>query len=162
MSEWLLNGTFTAISWWEQVNFQWDDDDDRCVLDQHAELDFDIASSLKQQFVDRHVDPHGHIILIPSQPIFALSPSCCMLSGEATNTNLIVIGLTRTGLKPTIYWTWGEHADHYTIDAVLFYFFDIIKWTKCIGSNEHVIAYLVFNLTSKHLQKNFSWSILAI
>jgi hypothetical protein len=31
---------FSAISWWEQVNFQWDDDEVCFVLDQHAELDF--------------------------------------------------------------------------------------------------------------------------
>jgi len=31
-----------------------------------------------------------------------------MLSQEATNTNFIVYGLTRLGLKPTIYCTWGE------------------------------------------------------
>jgi hypothetical protein len=30
-------------------------------------------SSLKQQSAGRHVTPLGHIILIPSQPIFALS-----------------------------------------------------------------------------------------
>jgi len=30
--------------------------------------------SVKQQSVDRHVAPLGHIILIPSQPVFALSP----------------------------------------------------------------------------------------
>jgi hypothetical protein len=42
------------------------------------------------------MSPHsGHIILIPSQPVFALSPSCYVLSGEATNTNFIVFGLTR-------------------------------------------------------------------
>jgi hypothetical protein len=46
---------------------QWDDDDVRSVLDQHAELDFDIASSLKQQSAGRHVAPLAHIILIPSQ-----------------------------------------------------------------------------------------------
>jgi len=28
------------------------------------------ASSIKQQSVDRHVAPPGHIILIPSQPVF--------------------------------------------------------------------------------------------
>jgi hypothetical protein len=28
--------------------------------------------------------------LIPSQPVFALSLLCCVLSGEATNTNFIV------------------------------------------------------------------------
>ena len=40
-----------------------------------------------------------------------------MLSGEATNTNFIVIGLTRSGLEPTIYRAGGEHANHYTTDA---------------------------------------------
>jgi hypothetical protein len=51
-----------------------DDDDVLFVLDQHAELYFYSASSLKQQFADRHIAPLGHIILIPSQPVFALSP----------------------------------------------------------------------------------------
>jgi hypothetical protein len=36
-------------------------------------LDFYNASSLKQQSMDRHVAPLGHIILIPSQPVFALT-----------------------------------------------------------------------------------------
>ena len=49
-------------------------DEVRFVLDQHAELGFYSASSLKQQSTGRHVVPHGHIILIPSQPVFALSP----------------------------------------------------------------------------------------
>jgi len=44
------------------------------VLDQHAELEFYSASSPKQQSVDKHVAPLGHIILIPSQQVFALSP----------------------------------------------------------------------------------------
>ena len=66
---------FSAISWPEQVNFHWDDDDEvRFVLDQHAEFDLYSASSLKQQFADWHVAPLGHIILIPSRPVFALSP----------------------------------------------------------------------------------------
>jgi hypothetical protein len=39
----------SAISWQGQVtgNFQWDDDEVRIVLAQHAELDFYSASSLK-------------------------------------------------------------------------------------------------------------------
>jgi hypothetical protein len=50
-------------------------DDDVCfVLDQHAELDFYSPSSLKQQFAGRNVAPFGHIILIPSQLVFALIP----------------------------------------------------------------------------------------
>ena len=45
-------------------NEMMDDDDDkvRFGLDQHAELDFNSTSSL------------GHISLIPSRPVFTLSP----------------------------------------------------------------------------------------
>ena len=81
-------------------------------------MHFYSASSLKQQSAGRHVAPLGHIILIPSQPVFALSPYCCVLSGEATNTNFIIFGLTRPGLEPTIYRTRGEHANHYATDTV--------------------------------------------
>ena len=48
-----------------------DDGEVRFVLDQHAELDFNSSGSLS---ADRHVAPFGHIILIPSQPVFALTP----------------------------------------------------------------------------------------
>jgi cupin superfamily acireductone dioxygenase involved in methionine salvage len=58
----------------EKVNFQWDDDEVRFVLDQHALLNFHSASSMKQQFVVRHAAPLGHIILIPSQAVIVLSP----------------------------------------------------------------------------------------
>ena len=61
----------SAISWRKQVKFQWDDDEVCFVLDQHAELDFYSASS---QYSGRHVALLGHIIMIPSQPVFALSP----------------------------------------------------------------------------------------
>jgi hypothetical protein len=39
---------FSAISWREQVNFQWDDDEVIFVLDQHVLLDFYSASSLHE------------------------------------------------------------------------------------------------------------------
>ena len=67
MNEWAI-----IISWQKQVRFSSDDDDDVCfVLDQHDELKFySHASSLKQQPLDRYVAPLGHIILIPSQPVF--------------------------------------------------------------------------------------------
>ena len=42
-----------------------------------------------------------------------------LLNKEATNTNFIVFGLTRSVLEPTIYRTWGEHANQYTTDAIL-------------------------------------------
>jgi hypothetical protein len=43
-----------------------------------------------------------------------------VLSGEAKNTNSIVFCSTRSELEPKIYHTWGEHANHYTTNAVLF------------------------------------------
>ena len=62
------------MSWREQVDFQWNEDEVRFVLDQHAKLDLHSARSLKQQSADKHVTPLGHIILIPGHPFFALSP----------------------------------------------------------------------------------------
>ena len=60
--------------------------------------------NLYTQSADRHITLLGHIILIPRLPaVFAPSPECCVLSGETTNTNFIVFGLTRSGLKPMIY-----------------------------------------------------------
>jgi hypothetical protein len=56
------------------VNFQSNDDEVRLVLDQQALLDLYSASSLKQPSADRHVAPLRHIILVYSQPVFAISP----------------------------------------------------------------------------------------
>jgi hypothetical protein len=39
-------------------------------------------------------------LLWVSDCCLALSPLCCMLSGEATNTSFIVLGLTRRGSHP--------------------------------------------------------------
>jgi hypothetical protein len=40
------------------------------------------------------MSPHSDtIILIPSQSVFAISPHCTVLTGEAINTNFIVFGL---------------------------------------------------------------------
>ena len=55
---------------------QWYDVNVRFVLDQHAEFYLFSANSLKQQSTDRHVAPLVHIILIPSQSLFALIPKC--------------------------------------------------------------------------------------
>ena len=65
--------------------------------------------------MDIHVALLGHIILIPSQPVFALFPLYCLISGEATNINFIVFGLTR---PYSIYRTRGENANHYATDAL--------------------------------------------
>ena len=62
--------------------------------------------------------PLGRIIQISSQPVFGLNRECCMLSGNAANTDFIVFGLIRPGLEPMIYHAQGEHGDHYAKDAV--------------------------------------------
>jgi hypothetical protein len=41
---------FSTVSWWEQVTFQWDEDDVCLVLDQQVQLDFHSASWLKKFF----------------------------------------------------------------------------------------------------------------
>jgi hypothetical protein len=41
-----------------------------------------------------------------------------VLRGEATNTNFIVFGSTRSGNEPTAYRTRGEHTNHYSTDGV--------------------------------------------
>jgi hypothetical protein len=41
------------------------------VLDRHAKMDVYSASSLKQKSTNRHVAPLLHIIMIPSQLVFA-------------------------------------------------------------------------------------------
>jgi hypothetical protein len=53
VSEWLIVverqfSNISAISWREQVNFKWDDDEIRFVLDQHAEYYFYIISFIKK------------------------------------------------------------------------------------------------------------------
>jgi hypothetical protein len=62
-----------------------------------------------------------------------------MLSGEAANTNLIVFGLTESGLESTIYCTQDEHVNHYTTDAVKIV--SIIITTLCICTKEVFLNY---------------------
>ena len=46
------------------------------ALDQQStcKLDFNSVNLLKQQFSIKHAAPLGHIILIPRQPVFVLTP----------------------------------------------------------------------------------------
>ena len=57
----------SAISLPAQVNFQYNEGEVRFVLKQHPFLTYHSACSLKQQSVNSHYTPLGHIILIPSQ-----------------------------------------------------------------------------------------------
>ena len=52
-----------------------DDDHVRLVVRKHAGFDFYSTCSLTKPSAGRHVAPFGHfIILIPSQPLFILTP----------------------------------------------------------------------------------------
>ena len=87
---------FSAIS--VRKSYTGWNEDNHFVLDQHT-------ISLKQQSAGRQATPLRHIIPIPSRPVFDLAPLYRVLSGEAANTNLIALGLTRPGFKSTIYST---------------------------------------------------------
>jgi hypothetical protein len=76
-----------------------------CTRPTCSVLDFYNASSLKQQSLGRHVSPFGHIMLIPSQPVFALTPYCCVFRRRSILTVLCLMWPT---LEPTIFCTWGE------------------------------------------------------
>ena len=84
-------------------------DDVHFILGQHAKLDLDSVSSLKQSS-SRHIASLGLINLILRKPVVALTPEYCMLNGKAANTNFIVFDLTWQGLDSTNYCTRGEHA----------------------------------------------------
>jgi hypothetical protein len=113
-----------------KLHFWWNGDDDvRFVLDQHPELDFYSPSSLKQQSTGRHcrstLSFHTDTLFwfrTKQSLLFLINAAC----REATNTNFIVFGLTfgltRSGFEPMIYCTRGEHANHYTTNAVIGYF----------------------------------------
>ena len=64
---------FTVVTYERTTYIRWNDNTIRLVLDQHAKLNFYSASSLKHQWTGRHVVPLGHVILILSQPVFALT-----------------------------------------------------------------------------------------
>jgi hypothetical protein len=72
------------------------------------------CSSLKQQFVGRHVDPLGHIVLILSQPVLLLLMLLNAACGEVANTNFIDLGLTWPELETTVYSSRDELSNNTT------------------------------------------------
>ena len=69
-----------SVSEWAIFSYiiQWDDDDIHFVLD----VEFHLYSVRNQQLAGRHIAPLGHIVLILSQPVFVLTPYCCVLNTE--------------------------------------------------------------------------------
>jgi hypothetical protein len=98
-----------------------DDDDVRFVLDISLSWIYFSASSSEQQSTCRHVALHPHNILIPTEPVSALSPSRCVHSRETTNTNVIVFHLTRQGLEPTVYHTRVFHLTRQRLEPTVYH-----------------------------------------
>ena len=101
-SEWLLLNVKWAIF---SFNTPLWDCDDVFVPDQHAYLICIVQGNWDTSPQVTHVAPVGRVIRIHSQQVSVLSPECCVLSGEVTNTNFIVFGLTRSVPELTIYRT---------------------------------------------------------
>jgi hypothetical protein len=57
-----------------------------------------------------------------------------MLSGEAANSNSIVLALTQPGLEPTITSTFGMYANHYIINAVIYTLYK--TWLTTFGKKQ--------------------------
>jgi hypothetical protein len=70
-------------------------------------------------------------------------------SWEATHTNTILFGLTRSWLQPTIYRDRDEHANHYTTDTILRFWYD----RKCNMTTTTKLEALMFQ------KRYIMWSI---
>ena len=118
LSEWVFSN-LSAISWRKQVYHQRDDDEVRCVLDQHAELDFIVLAHWNNSlWVDMTLHSDTLFRFRANQPLLFLLHAACLVEKQQ-KSSFIVFGLILPGLEPpTIYRTRGEHANHYAIDAV--------------------------------------------
>jgi hypothetical protein len=89
------------ISWREQVNFQWDDDEVRFVAhwNDNPQIDTSLHSDTLSRFRDNQSLP------------FLLFAAC--LAEKQTNAIFIVFGLTRLGFEPMIYWTGVKYLWHW-------------------------------------------------
>ena len=69
----IIQQFFSYIMAREKVNVQWDDDEIRFFSTNMLSWNFIVLAG-------RHVAPLGHIIPIPSKPVFALSFKWCLLA----------------------------------------------------------------------------------
>ena len=93
----------------------------KLVLEQHAQLDSSIASSLNQQSVGRHAAPLEHIILM----LLLLNAAC--LAKKQQIPILSDFCLSRSGLEPAIYFTGGGNYC-ITDEVTLLLLGQMIKW----------------------------------
>jgi hypothetical protein len=70
-------------------------------------------------FAGRHIAPCGHIILIPSDPVFCFYPWILRAYRRSNKYQFYSLWIDTTLARTlTFYHSWGEHASHYTTDTV--------------------------------------------
>ena len=108
MSKWVIK--FSALSWWEQVTFLmrwwWS-----LFCTRPISRVWLLYWNNNPQ-VDMLI--HSKNILIPSQPIFALTPSTT-LRGNAASTNFIILSLTSDRPYNLLYSKWASWPSHLRI-----------------------------------------------
>ena len=72
-----------------------------------------------------------------------------MLSGEATNTNSVVFGLTPLGIERTTYHTRGDHANLYTTEM------SRLNWLQ---NNKNQTLVKLYNFITTQLQKSIFYA----
>jgi hypothetical protein len=85
-----LWANFQLWSFWVQIIFRWGDGDVRFVDNQHGQVKFYNAHSLKHNSPRVDMSLHSDIVLILNQPGRVFAPYCFVLSREAANNNFIV------------------------------------------------------------------------
>lgn len=96
-------------------------------------MDLHSVSSLKLQYVGRHVAPLESTIPILNQLGIALFLNNRYLTEIQQNLILYSwFGFMWPGFEFIIYWTRGEHANHYTTYAILYTMkiYDVGKYIK--------------------------------
>ena len=82
--------------------------------------------------------PQEDVPLYPDTLFWLLVDQSLLLLQKAANTNFYVFDLTRSGIEPTTFRYRGEHANHYTTEAVKYVLHYILKCVK-FTSNGHVL-----------------------
>ena len=111
MSECLLFITTRAIFSYIMIRvsyIHWNDDDIHFVLRPTCVVGFFIVLG--------HWNNSPLILVLVDMSLY--SEHIILILNKSANTNFIVFGLTWTGLKPMMYYSWGKYATHYTTDVI--------------------------------------------
>jgi hypothetical protein len=66
------------------------------------------------------------------QPLYHRGEGAVIFMLDIIQIQISVFGITRPGLEPMIYRTWGQHANQYATDAVFVVTEKRTKFRKCV------------------------------